>query len=169
MKLVLKPIPESDYEVFHQMVNSFDVARMTATIPYPVTYEFVEKRLNDRRDLEAKDGSIVERGIYDEEGTLVGNAGHFPHDSGHREIGYFIGEKYWGNGYATIAGKALIALVREQGHKGTIYGTVAQDNPASMRVLEKLGFIYTGTGTGTSAARPGQIIPHNKYELSAEK
>ncbi|UTW58362.1 GNAT family N-acetyltransferase [Kordiimonas sp. SCSIO 12603] len=166
MKLVLKPIPKEDYARFHELVNDFDVARMTATIPFPVTYEFVEKRLDDRRELEAKDGSIVERGIYNDQGELIGNAGHFPHESGGREIGYFIGRDFWGKGYATEAGKALINLVREQGHAGIIYGTVAKDNPASMRVLEKLGFIQVGEGSGTSAARPGEITKHNKYELA---
>ncbi len=167
MKLVLKPIPQADYPAYHAMVNVYDVARMTATIPYPCDLEYVTQRLDERRELEASNGSMIERGISDEEGVLVGNAGHFPHDSGGREIGYFVGPEYWGKGYASAAAVLLVKLMREQGYTGKIYATVVKGNPASVRVLEKLGFAQVGEGQGVCMARPGELLEHLKFELPA--
>lgn len=65
-------------------------------------------------------------------------------ESGQPEIGYGILEKYWGNGYATEAVKAVCqwALARD-GVKAVEAETVP-DNQASQRVLEKAGFQPTG-------------------------
>ena len=56
------------------------------------------------------------------------------------EIGYWIGEQYWRNGYATEAVKQLVALAFNQLGINRIYVDVFEYNVASMRVLEKIGF-----------------------------
>jgi RimJ/RimL family protein N-acetyltransferase len=60
------------------------------------------------------------------------------------EIGYWIGKRWWGNGYATEASRALLQWGRETlGASGFISGYIA-DNPPSGRVLEKIGFSAVG-------------------------
>ena len=57
------------------------------------------------------------------------------------DIGYWIGAPYWGNGYATEAGRAIIDRARELGVK-TIVLKYFDGNDASRRVSEKLGFAW---------------------------
>jgi RimJ/RimL family protein N-acetyltransferase len=84
------------------------------------------------------------------------------------ELGYWIAQGHWNRGYATEAGHALLALARDSlrlclcriaaGH--------FTDNPASGRVLEKLGFTPTGErGLRHSAAR-GEEAPFQGYALN---
>lgn len=57
------------------------------------------------------------------------------------DIGYWIGAPYWGNGYATEAGNAIIERARELG-VSTIVLKYFDGNSASRRVSEKLGFAW---------------------------
>jgi RimJ/RimL family protein N-acetyltransferase len=56
------------------------------------------------------------------------------------EIGYFIGEVFWGRGIASMAVSQLIEMLLSQYHPVRIFATVFENNHASMRVLEKNGF-----------------------------
>ena len=164
-ELILKVIPPEDYATYRDLINNPNVTRMTGSIPYPVTMEFVEKRLAGRARQEAEERTIAERGFY-VDGVLVGSGSYFPDDDGKCAIGYSIGEEYWGKGYATAAAKAIIAMAREHGNMGVLYADHAKDNPASGRVLEKLGFVVVGDGMMKSAGRdePNEVW---KLELPA--
>jgi RimJ/RimL family protein N-acetyltransferase len=59
------------------------------------------------------------------------------------EIGYWIGRIHWGRGYATAAIRLLIGEMRSRGISHFI-AEVFPDNTASMRVLEKNGFVCRG-------------------------
>lgn len=59
------------------------------------------------------------------------------------EMGYWIARPYWGQGYATEAGGAVIAIARTLGQR-EVRASHFLDNPASGRVLRKLGFEPTG-------------------------
>lgn len=152
MELFLKPVPQGDYAAYRDMINNPNISRMTGSIPYPVDMDFVVERLETRAKEEAEQGNRAERGIY-VGGTLVGGALHFPSEDGHQEIGYFIAEDHWGKGYATKAAQAIIDLAREQGFTGKLVAQYAKDNPASGRILEKLGFEVVGDGVSKSAGR----------------
>lgn len=56
------------------------------------------------------------------------------------EIGYFVGEPYWGKGIATEACRLLCSYISEQMEKIRIEARTFQNNKASMRVLQKNGF-----------------------------
>ena len=71
------------------------------------------------------------------------------------EIGYAIGRKYWSNGYATEALKAMVDFIFSTGvHKITASHIVGND--ASKRVIEKCGFIY-------ESRRKEDIHYHEQY------
>ena len=63
------------------------------------------------------------------------------HEATVADIGYWIGAPYWGNGYATEAGHAIIERARELGVE-TIILKYFDGNDASRRVSEKLGFAW---------------------------
>ena len=69
-------------------------------------------------------------------GRVAGNVVCFERD-GSREVGYWIGREFWGKGVATRALAAFLAEVRER----PLFAGVARHNVASLRVLEKCGFV----------------------------
>ena len=58
------------------------------------------------------------------------------------ELGYWVAEEYWGNGYATEASERLIEHAFDDLKITEIYATYRIENNQSKRVLEKLGFRY---------------------------
>ena len=58
------------------------------------------------------------------------------------ELGYWIAEEYWGNGYVAEASQRLIEHAFDELNIETIYATYRIENDQSKRVLEKLGFEY---------------------------
>jgi RimJ/RimL family protein N-acetyltransferase len=69
------------------------------------------------------------------DGCVAGNIVSFE-QSGEREVGYWIGRDYWGQGVAT---RALAAFLAHETAR-PLYGYVAKHNIGSRRVLEKCGF-----------------------------
>lgn len=71
------------------------------------------------------------------------------------ELGYWLGEPYWGRGYATEAGRAVVAAAREAGAPA-LRSRALLTNTGSRNVLHKLGFVEIGEDvdrTGTLAGR----------------
>ncbi len=60
------------------------------------------------------------------------------------EMGYVISSREWNKGYATETLKAVVDYLHEEGFK-TIYAEHLSLNPASGRVMEKVGMTYEGT------------------------
>lgn len=151
MSITLKPMLDSDLEAFYDLMNDVDLARNAATVPYPITREWAQKRLAKKREGEAN-GTAFERGLYIDN-LLVGTIGWFIDDRGFTAIGYAIHRNQRGKGLATIAARMIVSVLREAGHDGPIYADYFQDNPASGRVLEKVGFVRLRADTGYSAGR----------------
>ena len=59
-------------------------------------------------------------------------------------LGYWLARDHWGKGYATEAGRAVVALADESLRLPRLLSSHATDNPASGKVLRKLGFRPTG-------------------------
>lgn len=60
------------------------------------------------------------------------------------EIGYCYSDKYWNNGYATEALKAVIKYLFEECDADVVNAEFMENNPASGKVMEKAGLIYEG-------------------------
>ncbi|MEV7613919.1 GNAT family N-acetyltransferase [Streptomyces sp. NPDC089799] len=70
-----------------------------------------------------------------------------------REVTYTVGRPYWGRGVATAALRALLVLEPAR----PLYGFAAADNTGSVRVLEKCGFLVTGSVREYARARGEEI------------
>ena len=75
---------------------------------------------------------------------LVGGIGIHRDDRGDAELGYWIARPFWGLGFATEAGRAVVAMARGSLRLPRLVAGHAVDNPASAHVLRKLGFVPTG-------------------------
>ena len=138
MNFHLKPIPDEDVDAFFDMVRDPSLSFNTGSIPVGIDRDWAVNRLKERRAEEEK-GTRADRGLYDGE-TLVGIASWFYNEHGHMEIGYAIHRDHRGNGLATRAAVMIVDMLQNDGFTGPIYAQYYQDNEASGRVLEKLGF-----------------------------
>ena len=76
-------------------------------------------------------------------GFAVGAIGIYPQTDIHRqsaELGYWLGQKYWGQGITTEAVNAIVEYAFKYMDIRRVYASVFERNIASMRVLEKCGF-----------------------------
>lgn len=86
-------------------------------------------------------------------GRVAGHvASYTDQEFGKLEVTYWIGKEFWGRGIATEALSRFLDKVRTR----PIYARVAKDNLASLRVLQKCGFVHAGEGKGFANARGGE-------------
>ena len=81
-----------------------------------------------------------------------------------RQAGVWIARPFWGRGLASEAGEALVAIARALGI-GQLEASHFLDNPASGRVLEKLGFQSTGVIAPRVSCARGTDIPARYFRL----
>ena len=99
------------------------------------------------------------------DGKVIGSIGAFRQGNIHRqtaELGYYIGEEYWGKGIMTEAVKQLCAHVFAHTDILRIFAEPFAHNLASCRVLEKAGFQYEGT-LRCNAVKNGKILDMKLY------
>ena len=132
---VLRDVVESDLPVFFEHQRDPEAIRMAA---------FVSR---DRDAFFAhwatilSDDSLTKQTIVDD-GQVAGNIVCFE-QHGEPSVGYWLGREHWGKGLAT---KALAELL-DQLETRPLYARAARDNVASIRVLEKCGFVVTSYET----------------------
>jgi RimJ/RimL family protein N-acetyltransferase len=96
---------------------------------------------------------------------LVGCAGFGRRPSGAIEFGYWVARPHWGKGYATEAGRALVAIARDSLRIARLSAGHFLDNHASGRVLEKIGFRPTGIVAPRFSAGRRAEAPCRLFEL----
>lgn len=135
-RLLLRDLTLRDARRIAMLASDWDIARMTGRIPHPYSEELAYQWIDDLAEGEFVQG-IVHQGV------LVGLCGYMP--EGHSvEIGYWIGKPWWGRGFATEAAAALIDHCFNEGGFERVTCGHFVDNPASGRVIAKLGFRFTG-------------------------
>ena len=81
------------------------------------------------------------------------------------DIGYWVGVPYWGNGYASEAGRAIIERAKELGVE-TIILKYFDGNDASRRVSEKLGFTWRSREEDVEYPLIGKRLTVHRTELA---
>ena len=141
-RLTLRSPRAQDAPRISELASDLGVARMTTSIPYPLTVDQAEGFLGR---MEARNPAREAIFAVDLAGEgLIGMLGFHPSDGLAPEVGFWFGRPYWGHGYATEAAKAAMAWVREGWKKRFVVSGHFADNPASGAVLVKAGFLYTG-------------------------
>ncbi len=141
----IRPFESADAGKLAELCNNkkiFDNLR--DYIPYPYT-------LQDARDFinhcQVHDPPMNYAILHGDE--LCGAIGLVPQTdvyTGSAEIGYWLGEPYWGKGIMTRAVRLMVSYGFEKLDLRRIFTSVFAHNPASARVLEKAGFQFEGTG-----------------------
>ena len=144
------------------LANDFEIARMTTNLPYPYRKSdaeafFARMEAADRAreavfliDHQA-DGPVGMIGFHPNGAALSGTLGP--------EVGYWVGRPFWGRGIATRAASAALAWAAQTWRRKVVVSGHFADNPASGRVLEKAGFLYTGEVQPRRSVARGTIAP----------
>ena len=140
-RLLLRPGWAEDAPALAQAIADEVIVRNLATAPWPYALRDAEAFLAAPRDPVLPSFLIYERTGGDP--MLVGACGLGRRPSGAVELGYWIAREHWNRGFATEAGLALLAIAEALG-LSRLEASYFIDNPASGRVLEKLGFLATG-------------------------
>jgi RimJ/RimL family protein N-acetyltransferase len=162
-RLVLRAPHIEDIDALTHLANNAKVATMISRMPHPYTEndaaDFVRRAKNDEIGKRVYAISRVDTGEF------MGCCGIEPSaDPEAVEIGYWLGEPFWNQGYATEATHALIDMAFRTREINFIDGRCRVSNVASRRVLQKCGFQFQGAGMVGSLALGG-IMPVDWYRL----
>jgi RimJ/RimL family protein N-acetyltransferase len=140
-RLLLRPGFPEDAPALALAIADEAIVRNLSTAPLPYRTRDAEAFLASPRDPLFPAMLMFER--TSGAPRLVGACGLGRRPSGAVEMGYWVARGHWGRGFATEASIALIEIARALG-LATLEASHFLDNPASGRVLEKLGFEPTG-------------------------
>jgi RimJ/RimL family protein N-acetyltransferase len=115
---------------------------MTCRIPCPYTLDCAEDFISTLQESET---DIVWGIVLKASKMLIGAIGLIvdPQDE-NAELGYWIGQESWGNGYCTEAAKAVIDFAFEELGLNRVHAHHFLKNPASGEVMKKIGMLYEG-------------------------
>jgi RimJ/RimL family protein N-acetyltransferase len=136
-RLLLRPGFPEDAPALAGAIADQAIVRNLAVVPWPYGLRDAEAFLASPRDPVLPSLLVFERTAA--EPRLIGSCGLGRRPSGAVELGYWIGRPFWGRGFATEACAAVIEIARSLGLP-SLEASHFIDNPASARVLEKLGF-----------------------------
>lgn len=165
-RLFLRPIWPEDWQGVLGGIADEGVVRNLARAPWPYgeaeAREFASRPFDPSRPTflitRASDAAVVGcTGL----GPVEGSDGS---GKGAAELGYWIARSFRGQGYATEAGRAVIAIAGALG-LCEIHGSHFLDNPASGAVLRKLGFEPTGQIVRRHSCARGQEVEAAEYRL----
>ena len=151
-RLTLRPGWAEDAPALARAIGHETVVRNLARAPWPYALGDAEAFLSLPRAADEPRFQIVRRG----DGQLIGGIALVREEHGH-ELGYWLAPDHWHRGYATEAGRAVVEMARHALGLNRIHARHHVDNPASGRVLRKLGFVETGRGESASLARGGTV------------
>ncbi len=167
-RLFLRPGWAEDAPALVEAINDMAIARMLARVPHPYGLEDARSFLAASQAGDLPSLLVFRRTAG--QARLVGGAALTRADDGNGEqvrLGYWIARPYWGLGYATEAARSVLAMGFDSLRLTEVTACHHLDNPASGRVLEKLGFVTTGVGPSFSLAR-GIATAARDYRLSVD-
>ncbi len=146
-RLVIRPLVLDDLEALFQIDSNPNMTRYTLWDTHETredTHSFIVDYAASRIAEKVPDPLAV---VLRDTNELVGSIGCFwsAMPNGVMELGYNIGEPYWGRGYAAESCETLIAYIFSHFDVERLQARIFTENSASSRVAEKLGFEYEGT------------------------
>ena len=158
-RLCLRPFTLADAPRVRELAGDKRIAETTATIPHPYPEGAAEQWIATLEPFT----TIPRDSVFaiTLAGTRTPGREHDPTDTGHlvgcvglrqsqdaqherAELGYWIGVPYWSRGFATEAGRSVLAYAFSKMNLHRVIASHFTDNPASGRVMQKLGMTCEG-------------------------
>jgi [ribosomal protein S5]-alanine N-acetyltransferase len=144
-RLILRPFEMADAEDVQRLAGDRAIADTTLEIPHPYEDGMAEEWISKHREKLKAGEAAVFAIVLRESNELIGAMGlEIVRRFERAELGYWIGKPYWGNDYATEAGQAVLEYGFSALDLNRIHGHHFRRNPASGRVMRRLGMIHEG-------------------------
>lgn len=162
----LRPYADADLEALVRHANNPRVARcLRDRFPHPYTEEAGRQWIARVRGQQPVLAFAIAGAS-----ELIGGIALEPQDDVYRrsaEIGYWLGEPFWGRGIATAAVRAMVAYGFGHLDLVRVDAGVFANNPRSARVLEKAGFRFEGRSR-KAIFKNGEFIDELRYAILRE-
>jgi RimJ/RimL family protein N-acetyltransferase len=139
MEVSIRPWAKGDEEELAIQANNKNIFNNVLDyFPHPYTLNEAKKWIK----FNAKIHPSINMAIL-VDGKIAGGIGAKPKEDVYRknmEVGYFLGEQYWGKGITSIALRKYVDYLFKTFDIARVYAPVFEFNIASQRVLEKVGF-----------------------------
>lgn len=172
-RLVLRPLELSDAKNIQHLAGAWEIADTTLSMPHPYEDGMAEAFIQSQaEEMAAGDGYVFaitraeiahrpqssQHSPADRSATFLGIVGlTVQREHNRAELGYWVGVPYWNNGYATEAAVAMLGFAFEELELNRVYAIRLSRNPASGRVLAKIGMNHEGR-------RSQHILKWGEYE-----
>jgi ribosomal-protein-alanine N-acetyltransferase len=161
---VLRPWREGDESSLVRHANNLEVwRRLRDSFPYPYTYADAEQWIAFVRHQDPQTHFAIE--VHGEASGGIGLELGSDIERRSAEVGYWLGEDFWGKGITTAAVRALSGYGFEVLNLTRIFAVPFASSAASIRVLEKCGYIREGI-MRRSAIKEGVVLNQVLYALT---
>ena len=144
-RLVLRPFSPSDAEAQQVIINDREIAANTRSIEYPYPEGAALAWIGKHAELWKKGESAIFAICLKSNGKLTGAIGlEIEEQDQNAELGYWLGRNYWGQGICSEAAAEVVRFGFETLALHKIHAHHMTRNPASGRVLEKIGMKKEG-------------------------
>jgi 8-oxo-dGTP diphosphatase len=166
-RVKLRTLVAEDAPAFHRLINEWDICRKLPDAPFPypadLAGDWIAAAASDAKAGKAHHFALVHQG------ELAGCAGlRLSRDKKNAELGYWLGKKFWGQGFAKEVAARLVSWGFATLSVAKITATVAADNDASIAVLRRAGFAQTGAGKQIFQCRPGAKLPVLHFSVTRD-
>lgn len=161
MNIQLRPWQNGDEASLVENANNYKIwINLKDVFPHPYTLMNAYEWINF-----AKSQALIKAIVID--GKAVGGIGLYPQNdiySKNAELGYWLGEAYWGKGIVSAAIKEMLEIGFQNPNLHRIFASVMAYNQASMRVLEKAGFCHEAT-LKQSIFKDGKLVDETIWAI----
>ncbi len=146
-RLILRPFQLSDAKTVQRLAGHKEITSRTGRIPYPYPDGLAETWIQSQPESFAKGANVVFAMTLKDSGEIVGCMSMEGISKKHQkgEMGYWVAVDHWDKGYCTEAAQVLVKYAFEQLKLNKITSRHKATNPASGKVMQKLGMTYEGT------------------------
>jgi len=170
-RLYLRQPEAADAHGVQTLIANWNIAKWLSRLPWPYP-EGAAAEWIERMYRESAMGRGYAFGVFVKNRPFDGIVGvvglHLREEDGDWELGYWLGEPYWGHGYMSEAAPAVVAHAFEELGIDVLTAGHFVGNEGSARVLLRAGFEYTGEGRRWCEAR-GFEVDCPEMELSRAK
>jgi len=181
-RLILRPLAEEDVGAIHRLYAEWDVAKSLSRIAHPFSVE-AARRLIAEASAAFRQGSGYTLGMFERQGgAFVGVVSlRIPSadpalpgeeradDAGLGILGYSVARPRWGQGFASEGAKRVVEFALDDLGLDRLQASPLRENPASRRILERLGFAMVEAGIAEEPLYGGPPRLADRYLLTAQR
>lgn len=168
-RLLLRPLQVSDADRVEELAGDYEIAKTTLAIPHPYPKGAAKEWITSVQAANEKGDSLSFAVTRKDTQELIGVIGLTIKNEHRRgELVYWIGKPCWGKGYGTEAAHRLLRIGFEDLGLNKIWSGAFAANPASWRIMEKVGMKHEGV-LRQHVMKWGQAVDLTIYSMLREE